>query len=113
MPNLKYIFVFVFGFLIKELKAQVYPVQGTATLIPPYALRLSDYQTSASERMVMNVLLADVTKAELHVRFRISIVGQNVKLETKPEYIGSPVALEGGVPLRLSNIELAEYFDPN
>lgn len=92
---------------------QVYPVQGSASLIPPYALRLSDYATSTSDRMVMNVLLADVTKAELHVRFRISIVGQNVKLETKPEYIGSPITLQGGIPLRLTNIELAEYFDPN
>jgi TANFOR domain-containing protein len=88
-------------------------VQGSASLIPPYALRLSDYATSTSDRMVMNVLLADVTKAELHVRFRISIVGQNVKLETKPEYIGSPITIQGGIPLRLTNIELAEYFDPN
>lgn len=93
--------------------AQVYPVQGTAALIPPYALRLSDYTTSATDRFVLNALLADVTKAELHVRFRISIVGQNVKLETKPEYIGSPITLQGGIPLRLTNVELAEYFDPN
>ena len=93
--------------------AQVYPVQGTAALIPPYALRLSDYTTSATDRFVLNALLADVTKAELHVRFRISIVSQNVKLETKPEYIGSPITLQGGIPLRLTNVELAEYFDPN
>lgn len=98
---------------IAEMTAQVYPVQGTAALIPPYALRLSDYATSVNERFVVNTLLADVTKAELHVRFKISIVGQNVKLETKPEYIGSPIILQGGIPLRLTNIELAEYFDPN
>ena len=93
--------------------AQVYPVQGTATLIPPYALRLSDYTTSTADGFVLNVLLADVSKADLHVRFRVSIVGQNVKLETKPEYIGSMITMQGGVPLRLTNMELAEYFDPN
>lgn len=93
--------------------AQVYPVQGSATLVPPYALRLSDYATSTSERIVLNTLLADITKAELHVRLKISITGQNVKLETKPEYIGSPITLQGGVPLRLTNVELAEYFDAN
>src|SRR5260221_3497802 len=99
--------------LPNEARSQVYPVQGTATLIPPYALRLSDYATSTSDRLVLNALLADVTKPELHVRFKIRIEGQNVKLETKPEYIGSAITLMGGVPLRLSNIELAEYFDPN
>jgi TANFOR domain-containing protein len=114
MLNFKNFFVVacLLSCLIK-VHAQVYPVQGSASLIPPYALRLSDYATSTSDRMVMNVLLADVTKAELHVRFRISIVGQNVKLETKPEYIGSSITMQGGIPLRLTNIELAEYFDPN
>src|SRR5258708_21198604 len=107
-----YCLLFFIG-LPNEASSQVYPVQGTATLIPPYALRLSDYATSTTERLVLNALLADVTKPELHVRFKIRIEGQNVKLETKPEYIGTAVTLMGGVPLRLSNIELAEYFDPN
>ena len=62
---------------------------------------------------MLNALLADVTKAELHVRLKLSIVGQNVRLETKPEYIGTPITLQGGVPMRLTNIELAEYFDAN
>jgi len=104
------VYCLLFSFLSN---AQVYPVQGTATLIPPYALRLSDYTTSTADRFVLNVLLADVSKADLHVRFRISITGQNVKLETKPEYIGSMITMQGGVPLRLTNMELAEYFDPN
>lgn len=105
--------IVILSLSILSSDAQVYPVQGSATLIPPYALRLSDYATSISERLVVNTLLADVTKAELHVRFKVSIVGQNVKLETKPEYIGTPITLQGGIPLRLTNIELAEYFDPN
>ncbi len=106
-------FLILFSFLVCELRAQVYPVQGSATLIPPYSLRLSDYATAIFDRLVLNALLADVSKAEVRVRFRISIQGQNVKLETKPEYIGTPIALQGGIPLRLTNIELAEYFDPN
>lgn len=91
----------------------MYPVQGNAMLLPPYSLRLSDYATSVSERLLVNTLLTDVTKAELQVRLRLSITGQNVKLETKPEYIGTTLILQGGVPLRLTNVELAEYFDVN
>src|SRR5690349_12399736 len=92
------------SFFAIEAHAQIYPVQGSATLTPPYALRLSDYTTSTGERLVLNALLADAAKAELHVRFRLSIVGQNVRLETKPEYIGTPITLQGGVPLRLTNV---------
>jgi TANFOR domain-containing protein len=106
-------FLLFFFFVIQSATAQVYPVQGNTTLLPPYTLRLSDYATSTSERMITNVLLTDVTKAELPVRFRLVITGQNVKIETKPEYLGTSITLQGGVPLRLSNIELAEYFDVN
>src|ERR1041385_6500706 len=109
----KYFKIVIALFLFSSAEAQVYPVQGTATLLPPYALRLSDYVTSTGERIVLNALLSDVTRADLHVRFRIRIEGQNVKLETKPEYIGTQITMQGGVPLRLSNLELAEYFDPN
>ncbi len=100
-------------FCFQQAAAQHYPVQGSATLIPPYALRLSDYATATTDRLVVNLLLADVTKAELPVRFRLTITGQNSKLETKPEYIGTAITLQGGIPLRLTTLELAEYFDPN
>ena len=50
---------------------------------------------------------------ELRVRLRLKIVSQNITLETKPEYIGREILLEGGVPLRLTGLDLAEYFNPN
>jgi hypothetical protein len=43
----------------------------------------------------------------------MKIEGQNVKLETKPEYIGREIILQGGIPLRLSGIDLTEYFSPS
>lgn len=107
------VFLLFFLFVVQSTIAQVYPVQGSATLLPPYSLRLSDYATSTTERLITNVLLTDVTKAELQIRFRLIITGQNVKIETKPEYLGTGMTLQGGVPLRLSNVELAEYFDVN
>jgi TANFOR domain-containing protein len=87
-------------------------VQGNAALIPPFSLKLSDYANFVTNRLVVNVLLNDVTKPDLKVRLRIRIEGQNVKLETKPEYFGTALTLQGGVPLQLTNIDLAEYFNP-
>ncbi|GHN00524.1 hypothetical protein WSM22_20130 [Cytophagales bacterium WSM2-2] len=76
-------------------------------------MRLSDLTTSTSERLVLNLLLSDVTHTDLHIRLRLRIESQNIKLETPPEYFGSPITLQGGTPLRLSNLELAEYFQPD
>jgi hypothetical protein len=93
--------------------AQVYPVNGTSVLIPPHSVYLSDYTSGTTDRLVLNVVLNDVTRPELRVRLRMKIEGQNVKLETKPEYIGHEIVLQGGVPLRLSGTYLTEYFNPN
>lgn len=102
-------------FLIGGMKAeaQVYPVNGNAVLIPPYSVYLSDYTSRTTDRLVLNVVLNDVARPELRVRLRMRIEGQNIKLETKPEYIGSEIILQGGVPLRLNGTDLTEYFNPN
>ncbi len=110
---LKIILAFLVLVLSLNAHAQVYPVNGNAALIPPYSVYLSDYTSRATERLVLNVVLNDVTRPELRVRLRMKIEGQNVKLETKQEYIGSEIILQGGVPLRLSGTDLIEYFNPN
>lgn len=107
--------IFPIIFLIAGLKtqAQVYPVNGNAALIPPYSVYLADYTSRATERLMVNVVLNDVTRPELRVRLRVRIESQNIRIETKPEYIGSEIILQGGVPLRLNGTDLIEYFSPN
>lgn len=94
------------------VKAQIYPVQATTQLMPPYSLYLSDYVSPGSERLALNIFLGDVTRPELNVRLRLKIVGQSVTIETKPEYVGPRLTLQGGVPLRLISSDLADYFNP-
>ena len=96
-----------------QLHAQVYPVNGNAALIPPYSVYLADYTSRATERLMVNIVLNDVTRPELRVRLRLKIESQSIRIETKPEYIGSEIILQGGVPLRLSGTDLTEYFNPN
>ncbi len=93
-------------------QAQVYPVSGNGVLIPPYSVYLADYTAGTSDRLVLNLVLNDVTRPELRVRLRTKIIGQNITLETKPEYIGKEFVLQGGIPLRITGSELTEYFSP-
>lgn len=92
---------------------QVFPVQATTQLAPPYSLYLADYVESGTERLALHVFLSDVARPELSVRFRLRIVGQGITIETKAEYKPAPVFIQGGVPLRLVSTDLAEYFNPN
>jgi hypothetical protein len=97
---------------LSSVLAQVYPVHGTGVLIPPHSVYLSDYTSRATDRLALTLSLNDLSRPELRVRLRLRIEGQNVRIETKPEYIGSEIILQGGVPLRLNGSDLIEYFNP-
>jgi Fibronectin type III domain len=90
---------------------QTFPVQVTAQLTAPYSLTLSDYTAATTDRIVFNVF-ADVSRPNLQVRFVLKIEGQNVLLQTKPEFIPPPINLQGGIPERFTGFDLAAYFDP-
>lgn len=107
------LFLLAFCFVSNESSAQVYPVQATVQLTPPYSLYLADYVESGSERLALNIFLSDIARPDLDVRFRLKIIGQGITLETKPGYIPPPVSIQGGVSLRLISTDLAEYFNPN
>jgi hypothetical protein len=104
----------IFFFIAPQIESvgQVFPVQSTVQLTPPYSLYLSDYVAPGSERMRMTAFLVDATRPELNVRFRVRIEGNGIKIETKPEFLPPPVTLLGGVPLQMVSSDMAAYFDP-
>ncbi|MEM9389437.1 MAG: fibronectin type III domain-containing protein [Bacteroidota bacterium] len=92
--------------------AQTFPVQASTTIVPPYSTYLADYVAPGSERLALNIFLADVNRPELRTRLRLRIEGQGMLIETKPEYLPPPLILQGGVPERLIATDLAGYFLP-
>lgn len=96
------------------VNAQVYPVQVTPQLIPPYSLKLSDYQTTSSEKLFVNILLTDTQDSGRQVRLKMYIEGQGFNIQTLDFVAGAtPIFLDGGVNLRLSNLDLRPYFSLN
>ncbi|WP_349663849.1 hypothetical protein IZU89_16345 [Cellulophaga lytica] len=91
--------------------AQLFPVQVSPQLTPPYSLKLSDYSTSTTEKLLVNLLLTDVNESDLQVRLRFSISGNSVNIQSK-DFVqnAAPIQLTGGIPLRLSNLDLQPYF---
>jgi len=83
--NLKpFAFYLTLVFLLSALSssAQIYPVQVTPVLVPPYSLNTSDYYNGTTERLAIVLTNTDLQKPVLSVRLRMYIEGQNAKLQT-------------------------------
>ncbi|WGH76033.1 DNA/RNA non-specific endonuclease [Tenacibaculum tangerinum] len=101
-------------FVCAVLHSQTYPVQVTPQLIPPYSLKISDYATTTSEKLYVNILLTDVNEIGRRVRLKMYIEGQGLSITTRDVIIGeTPIYLDGGINLRLSNVDLQPYFQLN
>lgn len=94
--------------------AQVYPVRVTPQIIPPYDLKLASYATTGTEKLYINLLLADINEQGRQVRLKMSIEGQGLNIQN-PDFVAgaTPILLDGGVNLRLSNLDLQPYFSLN
>nr|BFF41237.1 hypothetical protein BACY1_30420 [Tenacibaculum mesophilum] len=96
------------------LYSQTYPVQVTPQLIPPYSLKISDYATTSSEKLYANILLTDVNEVGRRIRLKMYIEGQGISITTRDVIAGeTPIYLDGGINLRLSNLDLQTYFQLN
>lgn len=104
--------IFLVMLCVFKLNAQVFPVQVNPQLIPPYSLKLSEYGTAQSERVVVNLLLTDVADANRRVGLKLFIENNaGFSIESTNVIIGAnPIILDGGTPLRLTNIDLQPYF---
>lgn len=91
---------------------QLFPVNITPQVIPPYSLKLSEYSTSVSDKLILNTLLIDITESNLPVRFKLYIENNaGLSIQSTEVVIGAnPIFLDGGVPVRLSNLDLQPYF---
>src|SRR5690606_23316575 len=92
--------------------AQVYPVQVSPNMIPPYSMKLSDYNMATYEKIMVNLLLTDVTELNRQVGIRMYIENcRNIAIQSAPVVSGAmPIYLDGGVPVRLTNLDLQPYF---
>ncbi|MDR0714766.1 MAG: hypothetical protein LBF89_10995, partial [Bacteroidales bacterium] len=101
-----------FPFFLLHSQPAVYPVQVSANLIPPYSLYLSDYASGAREHVSVTLMNRDMNRPGLQVRLRLTVKGQGFSLQTLPQAVFSPLTVDPNIPYRLSQQELAPYFDP-
>ncbi|TRX61201.1 hypothetical protein FNH22_03860 [Fulvivirga sp. M361] len=87
-------------------------VQASTELRPPFSVYLADYAAPGSDRLAVNLFLAELDRLDYRVKLRMKIEGVGITITTREGFIPPPIILQGGVPLRLSGSELADYFNP-
>ena len=103
----------LFFILTHVLFGQVFPVQVTPQLVPPHSLSISDYTNVSRDQIILNLLLTDITEFNRAVTLRFTLSNTSgFNVESAPVVIGAlPITLDGGVPLRLTNVDLRPYFE--
>ncbi len=105
------VITFLLAVLHIGLNAQVFPVQVTTQIAPPYSPYLSDY-TVGSQNFIVQVQMNDLSVTDYHCKLRLTIEGVGITLRTKASFVERPVILQGGVPQILYGEDIREYFLP-
>lgn len=109
---------FVLGVLlalgnISLVSSQSFPVQVIPQAIPPSPIYFSSYAdaSTSSSPLRVQVVLNDFTITNREVRLKAYFQGNGISFQSNDIVFGAPTLfLEGGIPLTLTNVELAPYF---
>ncbi|SFC79014.1 DNA/RNA non-specific endonuclease [Flavobacterium phragmitis] len=93
--------------------AQTYPVTISTQITQPSPIYLSNYADASTINSPIKVQIAlnDLTISNRQIRLKCYFQGQSISLMTNDFVVGAhDLFLEGGVPLQLTNVDLAPYF---
>ncbi len=92
--------------------AQVFPVQVSHNLVPPYSSKIGDYATGLGTKLQLRLLLTDIGESNRQVGLRLNINGNGINVRSAQVVVGAPaIFLNGGVLQQFTNVELAPYFE--
>lgn len=93
--------------------AQTFPVTISTQITQPSPIYLNNYAdaTTINSPIKVQIALNDLTISNRQIRLKCYFQGQSISLMTNDFVVGAyDLFLEGGVPLQLTNVELAPYF---
>ncbi|MFV8356861.1 HNH endonuclease [Flavobacterium sp. XS1P32] len=112
----KYTCFFIFLLLLVGITgfSQTFPVTISTQINQPSPIYWSNYAdaTTSNSPIKMQIVLNDLTIARRQVRLKCYWQGNGISFMNNDFVVGAqPLFLEGGVPLQLTNVNLAPYFE--
>ncbi|MDO6515852.1 fibronectin type III domain-containing protein [Zobellia uliginosa] len=107
------LFFFLLTLSCLPATAQSFPVQVIPQVTPPAPIYFSDYAdaTTLSSPLRVQIILNDFEIANREIRLRTYFEGGGISFYSNDVVLGAEkLYLEGGVPLVLTNVQLAPYF---
>jgi hypothetical protein len=109
----KGIAVTIFLFFALNLPAQIFPVQITTQLVPPFSGYIPDYAAPGNENMHVLMLFTDFSRPAYDVKLKIKLEGQGITIQSPAHYYSGPFTLEPGVPSLLTGSDLSGLLNAN
>ncbi len=101
-------------FTVQQAAGQIYPIQTTTQLVPPYAVYLPDYATGINNQLRVLLLNKDVTQPDYKVKLIMSIeLNGTLIMRTSDGYVPAPITLQPNQPFSVEGLELAPYMNSN
>ena len=97
----------LFSLLTIGVRAQSYPVQVSAQLVPPFSGYLPDYASPGNDNLRIFITFMDFSQPSYDVKLKFKLSGNNVSIQSKSWYYAGPFTLEPGVPLMLSGTDFS------
>lgn len=100
-------------FALQGIRSQTFPVTLLPQPIPPAPIYFSSYAdvSSTNSPLRLQIILNDLSVANREIRLKTYFEGNGIAFQSKDVVIGAPsLFIEGGIPLTLTNVELAPYF---
>ncbi|MEL6922619.1 MAG: fibronectin type III domain-containing protein, partial [Bacteroidota bacterium] len=110
--NIRLLIFLLFTGVVVSLQAQVYPINVTTQVMPPYPSKLSDLSSPILNKLRSSVLLRDARQGNYQVKVKLRIDGPNLTIRSKADYMSPPVQLTFGAPTELSFNDFASLLDP-
>ncbi|WP_109097454.1 fibronectin type III domain-containing protein [Aquimarina sp. AU58] len=106
------LFIILYGF--GQMMAQRFPITVVPQVNPPAPVNFYNYadQATINSPLRVQLLLSDITISNEQIRLKVYFEGNGIAFESRDVVIGaSPLFIDGGVPLVLTNTVLAPYFE--
>ncbi|WP_109436581.1 Rossmann-like fold-containing protein [Aquimarina sp. AU119] len=106
--------LFILLYSFGQALAQRFPITVIPQVNPPAPVNFYNYAdgTTINSPLRVQFLLSDITISREQIRLKVSFEGNGIAFESRDVVVGAPTLLiDGGIPLVLTNAELAPYFE--